>query len=915
MWPCVQRPRFEIETETKLRAMRDLFDGKAVDNIDGKRMKVDSALVESYGTSDTSFGDKMFKEIIWKSTYKPIDAAETFKDADWRRIASEIEKDAKGLRNPSLTFLERYGFVKRGVMRKHAVTNWFNREVNATSNYERVRYSQFSHRNNEISKILRQEVLRRGGQNITFLGIKAEKQLEKLENKLFESLHDIANAKKNRQDTLDLDKKANLVRDEILNVLDTKGGEVLWEFVQYMNKSPDKTGVIRKEDGTEFSRAVVAAGAEARQMLNEMGGVYISGLRKHSEVTNLAFLNSTKISPKDRATPMGQRVIQYQKRINEQINSIEKGMKDGNYFPHYLMETMIRIESEMDAINNKKDPLTTQDAETHLGRLESVLSKMRDEIHRSPVSTKHRRHLAYDNWIKNPLAVLRKYGLDAMSFNKAQYLKVAYARTVKHMPRDSDAAHAMNKYIQDVYTLADKGFVDRPGWVNKTVRVLTGFEFLSKIGFGVGTAARNTMSGLYFIQGIGNMKFAKYISDWNNKSNAEIVKIIKEVEEKQGFKFEDMAEELYTEGLVPTKGVHRSDIDMTVDENGKPSFRYKEGRVWKTLDSSLSFAAGKGAIFQRVTENMLRRHMFRSSFFTKYKEMQAAGVSNKNILSDRSRSFALDMVNKYAFEYAAHQKAPIAGGDPGALGAAGQVIFQFFHYPMSFLQSQSEILRNSKDAVLARQWDNPDVMIPVRFAALGLMTGLMSGVFNRDFTRLMENDTVDRIKNLIDVLNGEEDIKGRGYVGPAVGDLIFLASLNEIIHLPDNVFVDLIAGYNNAYKLTDEQKRARLWSVLNVEASKIKHKHIPTLQSGGNASILMHEFGTYPRAWTKELHKKIWGKSSKLNKKSESKDKTLYFEAPESTVQAPKFSPSPSFTRMYSPRRRRDLMSSLNNIV
>ena len=60
----------------------------------------------------------------------------------------------------------------------------------------------------------------------------------------------------------------------------------------------------------------------------------------------------------------------------------------------------------------------------------------------------------------------------------------------------------MNKYVQDVYTLADKGFTDRPSWVNKTVRVLTGFEFLSKIGFGVGTAARNTMSGLYFIQGI-----------------------------------------------------------------------------------------------------------------------------------------------------------------------------------------------------------------------------------------------------------------------------------------------------------------------------------------------------------------------------------------------------------------------------
>ena len=77
----------------------------------------------------------------------------------------------------------------------------------------------------------------------------------------------------------------------------------------------------------------------------------------------------------------------------------------------------------------------------------------------------------------------------------------------------------------------------------------------------------------------------------------------------------------------------------------------------------------------------------------------------------------------------------------------------------------------------------------------------------------------------------------------------------------------------------------------------------------------MHEFGTYPRAWTKELHKKIWGKSSKLNKKSESKDKSLYFENTGSTIEAPKFSPTSNFTRMYSPRRRRDLMSSLDNIV
>ena len=59
------------------------------------------------------------------------------------------------------------------------------------------------------------------------------------------------------------------------------------------------------------------------------------------------------------------------------------------------------------------------------------------------------------------------------------------------------------------------------------------------------------------------------------------------------------------------------------------------------------------------------------------------------------------MVNKYAFEYSPSQKAPLVGGTKSNLGAVGQVAFQFMHYPMSFLQLQSEVLRKSKDAVIS----------------------------------------------------------------------------------------------------------------------------------------------------------------------------------------------------------------------
>ena len=459
----------------------------------------------------------MFKELIWKSTYKTIGAAESFSDADFRRITSEIVKESRGLRDPSLSFLEKHMFVKRGVMGKHRVTNWFNNMINTVTNFERTKNTQFVHRNREISKILRQEVVRRKGQHITFMGIKAEKQLDKLENKLFEVLHDIAHAKKSKNDTLELDRKANNVRSEILKVLESEGGSVLFDFVQYMNTSPDSDGAVRRPQGSEegagtvYPRAIIEAGSQAREMLNETGNVFIKGLEKHREVVNLAFLNSTKIEKNRAGTTVARRVMGYQNKIDQQIKAIEEGIEKGDYFPHYLMEAMVHIEKEMDKVYSKKE-ITEVDANDHLGNLERVMSRIREEIHKSPMSIKHRKNLAYDNWIKNPLSVLRKYGLDAISFNKSQNLKSVYAQTIQHMPKDSEAAHAMNKYVQDVYTLAEKGFTDRPSWVNKTVRVLTGFEFLSKIGFGVGTAARNTMSGLYFIQGLGNMKFKRYLS-------------------------------------------------------------------------------------------------------------------------------------------------------------------------------------------------------------------------------------------------------------------------------------------------------------------------------------------------------------------------------------------------------------------
>ena len=71
--------------------------------------------------------------------------------------------------------------------------------------------------------------------------------------------------------------------------------------------------------------------------------------------------------------------------------------------------------------------------------------------------------------------------MDAISFNRTNYLKSIYLKVIQRLPRDPEVARELNNYINDVFTLATRGYQDRPVWVNKMTRAITGVEFLSKI--------------------------------------------------------------------------------------------------------------------------------------------------------------------------------------------------------------------------------------------------------------------------------------------------------------------------------------------------------------------------------------------------------------------------------------------------
>jgi len=841
-------------TKRNLDLLRGLFNGESV-NIEGTKYNLGDTLKRNYGDIDSEIGRKMFDIIVDRGTGKPANDSFTgFTEADFRRVKNELIRESRNLKNPKLSILERNLFVRRGVMNKYAITKYINREINNAANYERTQFSTYLKANQEIMRLLKADAIMHRGESKFRLGVKSVQDLDKLDLDLTIASNNPKNPEESQR-VMDLS-------NQMAEIFKSDGGIPLQELRMFLEgdlKKEGKSYFKYENDGTKtkISNEVIQACILSRGLLNDMGTVLINGLKQHRKVVRQSYLNTN--DELAMLLPNGEKVKRYEKLIDDQIKAVQEGVKDGDYFPHYLTESFLNIEKIMDRA--EKD--SYKNIDTDLKDLSKIFTEMSNEIG-TPKSALFRGDIAYENYQKNPMAVLRKYSLDAIAFNKTNYLKNLMFEGLRNLPKDSDVAEGLGSYILDTYTIAEKGYKDRPSWVNKTVRALTGVQFLSKLGFGIGTAARNTMSGMYYLQGVGNRAFVKYLREYDLAKDQKIygqegkeqslADIITAVEKEQGFKFEDVASPLFTEGLVQTEGVKQKDVEIKMDADGNYKLQYKDGKNWRAFDSAMTAAAGKGAIFQRVTENLLRKHMFRYSFISKFKEMKDGGLGNQAAIQ-KAKNHGLDMVNKYAFEYSPSQKAPLVGGTKSNLGAVGQVAFQFMHYPMSFLQLQSEVLRRSKDAVIARQWDSPDLHVPLRFAGLYLMTEFLSGILNLDLQRLMENDTVERIKTFKEGMEGK-DVKGRGFLGPTVGELFYYATLNDVIKTPDNMLAEMIVGYNDAYGMTDEQKRARLLSSLNVQASKFITKDYPALRNGNGWDLMMHEFGLYPNSRTRELRKK-----------------------------------------------------------
>jgi len=790
----------------------------------------------------------------------PFNSDFKFSEGMVNRVKREIDNIERNYKSGKMGVFRKYFYVPDAIANKSPVTRMFYENVNMAINYERNNMDQYLSYSKSISKHIRNALISETGMSKKEVK-KYQQRMQELETKILSAGTE--------------DNTSEYYR-EYTDLFNQNGGKVIEDYIKLMEM--DKK-TYSAESG-KYSRDTRLAVEESRELLDRMGKVMLNGLERMENVVKITY--DSPILPKNARN--------YIKRIKEARERIKVGMDRGGYLPHYVLDSVVEMNYRMRGLMEAKDVNSKNKAvETLIGRIETMI----------PDQAKGRNENINNIWAKNPFFILTQYSKDVIAFNKINFIQEQYIPAMRRMQKeDTDLAFVrdMRHFIDDTFQIATKGLMERPDWVNATVRGLMAVETLKSMGLSVTGAIRNGASAAYFFTQNGVLSAARAVGKYHSHYEG----TLSEIEKEQGFKFKEAGRELIAEGLIPSEGVNVSDIKYDPIKN---TVSYRDKGVLKILDPRIDQIVGKSLMFHRFTENATRQWMFRIAWVEAYETLNGhsvvdaakfkdPGSANKKAIERMATKFAIKAVNTFAFEYAAHAKARAIGGtaprstELSADGkpkmqakdyntALGELAFQFMHYPMSFLNLQSKIVKGSYDALLSGQYDAPELKQALRFAGIYMAVQALSLATNLDLTNTLENDTVERLQDLAEYFTGDDEKleRKRGMVndfsGPIVGDMLYALNMFQLYKMPDEEWAKMLTGYIDYYgkgdvpdwvnpkKKIDTEEKRNMWNRMNVELARWRTKNIPALRDGRGIDIIRHELGWYPRSELKEGRKTI----------------------------------------------------------
>jgi hypothetical protein len=672
-------------------------------------------------------------------------------------------------------------------------------------------------------------------------------------------------------------------------------GRLIRQFSELMEMNQSEFNNI-KSNRREYNADVIQAVIAGKTLMSEMAPVMTNGLRNMRDVISLRVsgerYNESKPSSTLLANPYAKSTI---RAINDAIDRVNVGRKERNYMPHLILDDLVKVNKDFGDFAIKK---TVNEQNNSLAGMSKTIDGILQYSGSAPETARARNELIDNYWNKNPLFVLQQYSQDVIGFNKVNKIQGDYIEVMKSFGDskvDTKFVTGMREWINDEFMIATRGLKDRPQWMNNMVRTITAAETIKAMGLSVTGTIRNAVSSMYFFTNVGMINAKRAVHDYKNDGlkrlnskgeNLSISQRLATIEKEQGFKFGDIGAELFAEGLLPAEGVRLSDVQYNPITN---KIEYKHNQTWKTLDRATDWTVEKALTFHRITENWSRNWMFRIAYIMAEKQYRSnpdfeASIGEAGI-QKRATNTALKAVNTFAFEYAPHAKPRLMSGYPGkinpktgevtpqaaskaALGATGQVAFQLLHYPLSFMDMQYQIVKGSKNAIMAGQWDAPENMYLAKYAGLYFTLQALSVLTNTDLNTIAENDTFKKIESIKLHLEGDDNDKTkRGLLseitGPAVGDIQYALMMSGLLELPDSDWAKIAFGYEDYANQNDDEQNIAMWNKIGTEVGRWNSKIIPAIKDGRGTDMIRHWLAMYPRDWTKKYHEKLFGKKKR----------------------------------------------------
>ena len=566
------------------------------------------------------------------------------------------------------------------------------------------------------------------------------------------------------------------------------------------------------------------------------------------------------------------------------LSRLREGFKPKkHYFPTDVLEIFPTIAKVQEVLYERNIDMTDAINKGDIAAMDQYVNNAVDSILNSlkvPGAIKESASkYPKQRYNKNILGVMDAYVRSVTRFNYQVNTTATLAKAVQSLGQISNdtqlagTSKFMLDYLYDTHESMMGMNIKGNAW-RAAVRGITAWEFISKLGLNLRSAARNSTQSLQNFVYFG----AKGTYDaFQHIKQYELTTAVNKEMERHGVFFVETRDLANSIGLFPDIEMNTIDgkematfkFDSTTSKflngletvarvTGKP-MQFVENKVNRQITFKIAFGKHHAALIHnrgRIEKMISEFHDKQGDPYKQYgTELQ--DKINNYIIKESSR-FAANMVRELHYEYAPFAK-------PKALRTgAGSILGQFMTYSVNFYNYNRRLIRRGTEDISVGDVWGEDAWRMYRLGSMyATINGILSPLTNTDIGNLVQHDTYDRVKQYYDFIMGDEAAKkkaffGKGPVigtmgGPFVADLITLGNVSGMYDLLKNAETGdrsiwgYLAGYQDFSERSGSEKGFEVARTINTELGRFLYGMVPRAWNGASVGTLFAlEFGLHP---------------------------------------------------------------------